>query len=178
VPPPPTSPPPLAQRTRKAAGVTPPRPPVRIETHPETLAALRDDLARRRLVSGEGDRPEAHWDEVATVRAPLGRVAGARSGDKGGNANVGVWTRTDEAYDWLSWFLTVDRLRALMPAETDGFEVERHELPNLRACNFVVRGLLGRGVAATARTDPQAKGFGEYLRAKVVDVPEHLLPPA
>ena len=105
----------------------------------------------------------------------LGRVVGARSGDKGGNGNVGVWARSDDGYDWLSWYLTVDRLRALMPAETDGLDVERYELPNLRALNFVIKGLLGRGVAASTRTDPQAKGLGEYLRAKVVDVPQALI---
>jgi hypothetical protein len=106
---------------------------------------------------------------------PLGRVFGARSGDKGGNANIGVWARSDDAYIWLHRFLTVDRLRELMPAETDGLAVARYELPNLRALNFVVVGLLGRGVAASTRSDPQAKGLGEYLRAKIVDIPTRLL---
>jgi len=108
-------------------------------------------------------------------RAPLGRVCGARSGDKGGNANVGLWTRTPEAYSWLAGFLDVAKFRELVP-ECVGLEVERYELPNLLAVNFVVRGLLGRGVADATRTDPQAKGFGEYIRAKVVDVPVSLLP--
>jgi len=110
----------------------------------------------------------------STVRAPLGRVAGARSGDKGGNANLGVWTRTDEAYAWLDEFLTVDRLRALMP-ETKELDVLRYPLPNIRAINFVIVGLLGEGVASSVRQDPQAKGLGEYLRAKVVDVPSSIL---
>jgi hypothetical protein len=86
-----------------------------------------------------------------------------------------VWARDDEAYDWLSWYLNEARLRAVMPTETDGLEVHRYDLPNLRALNFVIVGLLGRGVAASTRTDPQAKGLGEYFRAKYVDVPEHLL---
>ncbi|WP_208027936.1 acyclic terpene utilization AtuA family protein [Rhabdothermincola sediminis] len=111
-----------------------------------------------------------------TVRAPLGLVAGARSGDKGGNANIGVWARHPDAWPWLTRTLTVDALRELMPAETDGLEVERAELPNLYALNFVIRGLLGRGVAASTRTDPQAKGLGEYLRAKLLDIPIELLP--
>jgi hypothetical protein len=110
------------------------------------------------------------------VRAPLGRVAGARSGDKGGNANVGLWVRTGVAYSWLLETLTPDRLRRLLP-EARGLEVERHPLPNLLAVNFVIRGLLGDGVAASTRADPQAKGLGEYLRAKVLDIPEELLPP-
>ncbi len=110
-----------------------------------------------------------------TVRVPLGRVAGARSGDKGGNANVGVWVTTDDAYVWLDALLTVERFKELL-AETRDLEVERHPLPNLRAINFVVRGLLGEGVASSTRQDAQAKGLGEYLRAKVVDVPTVLLP--
>ncbi|MFL6028224.1 MAG: acyclic terpene utilization AtuA family protein, partial [Friedmanniella sp.] len=110
-----------------------------------------------------------------TTAAPLGVVAGARSGDKGGNANVGFWTRTDTAYGWLQEFLTVDRLHALLP-EADGLEIRRFELPNLRALNFVVVGLLGDGVASSTRPDPQAKALGEFLRSRVVPVPVELLP--
>jgi hypothetical protein len=109
------------------------------------------------------------------VRLPLGRIVGARSGDKGGNANLGVWARTDEAYAWLAGFLTAERLRELLP-ETASLPVRRYELPNLRALNFVVTGLLGDGVAASARLDPQAKSLGEWLRARVVDIPEELVP--
>jgi Acyclic terpene utilisation family protein AtuA len=109
-----------------------------------------------------------------TVRAPLGRVAGARSGDKGGNANVGVWVRTPAAYAWLLQFLTAERLGQLLP-EARGLEIERHPLPNLLAVNFVIQRLLGEGVSASTRSDPQAKSLGEYLRARVVDVPETLL---
>jgi hypothetical protein len=114
--------------------------------------------------------------DVPTLRVPLGRVVGARSGDKGGNANVGVWARTDEAFAWLSGYLTVSRLQSLLP-EAAGLRVLRVDLPNLRALNFVVYGLLEEGVAASTRMDAQAKGFGEYLRAKHVDVPVSLLPP-
>ena len=109
-----------------------------------------------------------------TTRVPLGRVAGARSGDKGGNANVGVWARNPRAYAWLLETLTADRIRALMP-EARGLAVERHPLPNLLAINFVIEGLLGEGVSGSTRSDPQAKGLGEYLRAKLVEVPETLL---
>ncbi len=108
------------------------------------------------------------------VRAPLGRVAGARSGDKGGNANLGVWARTDAGYAWLAGFLTVPRLKELLP-ETALLPVDRYELPNLRAVNFVIAGLLGEGVAASARLDPQAKSLGEWLRARVVDIPAELV---
>jgi hypothetical protein len=107
-------------------------------------------------------------------RAPLGLVAGARSGDKGGDANVGVWARSEEAWRWLARELTAERLRELLP-ETRDLPVVRHVLPNLRALNFVVSGLLGEGVAAQARFDPQAKALGEWLRARHLDIPEVLL---
>jgi hypothetical protein len=110
-----------------------------------------------------------------TVRAPLGRVFGARSGDKGGNANLGVFARSAEAYAWLEGFLTVERFRELLP-EAAPLEVERHPLPNLWSINFLVRGILEEGVAASTRQDGQAKGLGEWLRARVVDLPTALLP--
>ncbi len=109
-----------------------------------------------------------------TELLPLGTICGARSGDKGGNANVGVWTKNGAAYAWLEVYLTVDRFRQLIP-EAATLKVERHPLPNLLSINFVVAGLLGDGVAASTRSDPQAKSFGEYLRAKLVDIPRALL---
>jgi hypothetical protein len=109
-----------------------------------------------------------------TTRAPLGEVFGARSGDKGGNANVGVWARNDRAYRFLAGFLTVERFRELIP-ESRQLPVQRHELPNLLAVNFVVVGLLGEGVSSSTRVDPQAKGLGEWLRARVVELPVELL---
>ncbi|HJX76368.1 MAG TPA: hypothetical protein VJ247_08420, partial [Gaiella sp.] len=109
-----------------------------------------------------------------TVRAPLGTIVGARSGDKGGNANVGVWVRSQDEFAWLDGFLTVARLRDLLP-ETRDLTVIRTRLPQIRALNFVVEGLLGEGVAYAARFDPQAKALGEWLRARHVDVPTRLL---
>ena len=107
-------------------------------------------------------------------RVPLGRIAGARSGDKGGSANVGVWVRTDDQWRWLAHTLTVERLKELLP-ETAEFDVTRHLFPNLRAVNFVIDGILGQGVAYQARFDPQAKGLGEWLRGRYLDIPERLL---
>ncbi|MFG2892029.1 acyclic terpene utilization AtuA family protein [Streptomyces sp. NPDC048248] len=118
--------------------------------------------------------PEPLDATLPTRRAPLGLVVGARSGDKGGAANVGVWARTDEAWRWLAHELTVDRFRHLLP-ETAGLPVDRHLLPCLRALNFVVEGLLGEGVASRARFDPQAKAVGEWLRARHMEIPEVLL---
>jgi hypothetical protein len=109
-----------------------------------------------------------------TARAPLGAIFGARSGDKGGNANVGIWARSDTGYAWLAHYLTVERFKDLV-GEARDLEVRRFELPNLRALNFVVVGLLGEGVASSTRTDAQAKSLGEYVRAKLVDLPVALL---
>lgn len=146
------------------------------------------------VVAADGSRREVHADRIIpehnevlpyrptlppvpsdpTVKVPLGTVFGARSGDKGGNANVGVWARSDAGYVWLESFLTVERFKELF-AEARDLEVLRTELPNLRSLNFVIIGLLGEGVASSTRVDPQAKAAGEYLRAKLVDLPMSLL---
>ncbi len=105
------------------------------------------------------------------MKRQLGTIVGARSGDKGGDANIGVWVRTPEAYEWLNGFLTVEKLKELLP---EANEVSRYELPNLRALNFVLHGLLGEGVAGSTRFDPQAKALGEWLRSREVEIPEEL----
>jgi len=110
-----------------------------------------------------------------TKRLPLGTIYGARSGDKGGNANLGVFARSDEAWAWLDRFLTIEKLKELLP-ETAELRVDRYALPAIRSLNFVLHGLLGEGVAASTRQDGQAKSLGEWLRARVVDLPEALLP--
>jgi hypothetical protein len=134
-------------------------------------------------------------------RLPLGTFVGARSGDKGGDANVGAWVvdpaepaavalahgrdaglevsaesvaLADARFAWLLAILTPEGVRALLP-EAEGLAVDVHPLPNLRAVNVVIHGLLGRGVAETTRVDPQAKGLGEHLRARLVDIPADLL---
>jgi hypothetical protein len=110
-----------------------------------------------------------------TRRVPLGVIAGARSGDKGGAANVGVWVRTETQWRWLAHTLTVDKLRELLP-ETADLPVTRHVLANLWAVNFVIDGILGQGVAYQARFDPQAKGLGEWLRSRTIDIPVEFCP--
>ncbi|MFI7698600.1 acyclic terpene utilization AtuA family protein [Nonomuraea sp. NPDC049480] len=123
---------------------------------------------------GRRERVRTPGDGGPAVRAPLGRIAGARSGDKGGNANLGVWADTAGRYDWLAGRLTVAELKGLLPALAS-YRIDRYELPNIKALNFVVHGLLGRGVAASPRMDPQAKALGEELRAQVMDIPAALL---
>jgi hypothetical protein len=109
-----------------------------------------------------------------TRRVPLGAIAGARSGDKGGRANIGVWFRTEPAYRWFSRWLTRDRLKELLP-EAAGLSSFVVQLPNLLAVNIVIDGILGEGVAASTRFDPQGKALGEWLRSRLVDVPEELV---
>ncbi len=111
--------------------------------------------------------------EEPPVRAPLGTIAAARSGDKGGSANVGVWVRTDSEFAWLAHALTTERVKKMLP-EAEKLTVTRHVLPHLKAVNFVIEGILGQGVASQARFDPQAKGLGEWLRSRHIDIPETL----
>ncbi len=125
----------------------------------------------------EQDEPDVETGAVdpgPTRRVPLGLVAGARSGDKGGDANLGVWARDEPGWRWLSRTLTTELLRELLP-ETAELPITRHLLPNLRALNFTITGLLGEGVAAQHRFDPQAKALGEWLRSRRLDIPEALL---
>jgi hypothetical protein len=109
-----------------------------------------------------------------TVQARLGQIFGSRSGDKGGCANVGVWAKTDEAYRFLFNYLSTKRLKELLP-DMRQYQIDRYELPNIRALNFYIHGVLGEGISASFRIDGQAKSLGEYLRAKYIDVPEELL---
>ncbi len=109
-----------------------------------------------------------------TVRTHLGRLFATRSGDKGGNANLGIWAKTPEAFAFLRDFLTIEKLKELLQDMRE-YEIERYELPNLLALNFYIKGVLGEGVAASVRSDPQAKTLGEYLRVKVIDLPESLI---
>lgn len=132
--------------------------------------AFRNDVTK---IVGSS-RPDIAVPAGPAIKLPLGTVFGARSGDKGGNANVGVWGPSDEAYAWLAATMTVELFQQMIP-ETSSLEVRRFELPNLRALNFVVVGILGEGVASSIRFDGQAKSLGEYLRSRFVDLPESLL---
>jgi hypothetical protein len=158
----------------RSVDVPPPAVTATGEPHAQPMSTGEPDA--QPVSTGE---PHAHAEGGRTRRAPLGRVAHARSGDKGGDANVGVWIPADHpqraaAYAWLAAELTAARVRELLP-EAAGLEVEVHHLPRLRAVNVVLRGLLGQGVAASTRLDPQAKALGEWLRARHVDIPELLL---
>lgn len=115
-----------------------------------------------------------------TTRAPLGTFVHARSGDKGGDANLGLWVandgspQRDSRIEWLLELVTPAYIRGLLP-ETEGLDIDVHPLPNLGGVNIVIHGLLGAGVAASTRFDPQAKALGEWARARHVDIPTELL---
>ncbi|MEU9672023.1 acyclic terpene utilization AtuA family protein [Streptomyces parvus] len=143
---------------------------------PDGTREVIEPAARTQELVGveEPSLPDPYPSRAPTRRAPLGLIAGARSGDKGGDANVGVWVRDDDAWRWLAHELSVERFKELLP-ETADLPVVRHVLPNLRALNFTVHGLLGEGVAAQARFDPQAKAVGEWLRSRWLPIPVALL---
>ena len=137
----------------------------------ETLPPIVVDAAAAVPSPGASPAPVPPVPDGPRADRPLGLLAGARSGDKGGDANVGLWV-PDPAH--LGWLLEVagdvDAVRRLLP-EADGLGIEVYPLPRLAAVNIVVRGLLGEGVASAVRPDPQAKGLGEYLRSRWVPVP-------
>ncbi len=134
-----------------------------------------DSVAPEAIVQVVGDAgPSAVAPDGPTAAHPLGRLFGARSGDKGGNANLGVFARSDQAWAWLDAFLTTDKLQELLP-ETASLTVDRFRLPGLRSLNFVIHDLLQEGVAASTRQDAQAKSLGEWLRSRIVDMPTALL---
>ena len=145
---------------------------VHLEGATEVVEPAPDDPRSGPVVAPTG--PTGPPPDGPTRDVPLGTIAGARSGDKGGNANVGFWARTPEAYLWLDTFLTADKLRELYPEARD-LEVSRYSLPSFLAINFVVHGLLGEGVSASLRPDPQAKMLGEEIRACRVPIPASLL---
>jgi hypothetical protein len=125
--------------------------------------------------------PASYAGEGAPARkAPLGTFVHARSGDKGGDANVGLWVGgardelRERRVEWLLHLVTADAVKRLLPEAAD-LDVEVYPLPNLGGVNVLIRGLLGEGVAASTRFDPQAKAVGEWLRSRVVHVPEELL---
>jgi len=143
--------------------------------HSQGVKPATAELPAWRGAGSDGSHPPSRrLPSRLPARLPLGRLVGARSGDKGGNANLGVFVRDKAAWPWLAGFLTVERLKQLLP-ETAGLRVERFEFPLIHSLNFVIHGLLQEGVAASTRQDGQAKSLGEWLRAREVDVPLELL---
>ncbi len=138
-----------------------------IPPHPHAAAAVPQPThAEPQPVASAAGRP--------TQRAPLGSVAYARSGDKGGNSNVGVWAAQEKAWPWLRQTLSTGTLRRLLP-QAEGLEIVRHEFPHLRAVHFIVRGLLGCGGSTNLQADQVGKAVGEFLLARQLEIPVELL---
>jgi len=112
--------------------------------------------------------------EQELVEVELGQVFGSRSGDKGGNANLGIWARTDAAYEYLKAYLSVELLQDLLP-DTQAFTVERYEFTGIRALNFYIVGYLSEGADSSGRIDGLAKSLAQYAAGKLIKVPKSLL---
>ncbi|KAL3264315.1 hypothetical protein ABHI18_000922 [Aspergillus niger] len=111
-----------------------------------------------------------------TKQLRLGDIALGRSGDKGGNLNCGLFVTNPKHWHWLRSYLTRDRMRELIGGDwNDSFFIERVEFPNIMAVHFVIYGILGRGVSSSSRLDGFGKGFVDYIRDKMVDVPVEIL---
>lgn len=113
---------------------------------------------------------------IKTVSRPLGDLVLGRSGDKGGNANIGLWVRDPEAWEWLQTFMTTQRLVELLADDWDeAYTIERCVFPALWAVHFVIKGILQEGVSSSSVLDGFGKSIGEFVRARHVDLPEGLL---
>lgn len=111
-----------------------------------------------------------------TTQVRLGDVVLGRSGDKGANINIGLFVRKEAHYPWLQSFLTRQKMIELIGDDwREGFFVERCEFANLLAVHFVIYGPLGRGVSSCRLLDALGKGFADYIRDKVVDVPRRIV---
>ena len=111
----------------------------------------------------------------STQYTPLGLVVHGRSGDKGTNANVGFWVQHEDEYAWLKSLLTIAKVKELLADEYKGARVDRFELPNIWAVHFLLHNHLDRGVSSTSSCDFLAKNVAEYLRCKVVAIPQKFL---
>ena len=104
----------------------------------------------------------------------FGEIYGTRSGDKGGCANLGVWAKNSDSFAFLHNFLTVKKLKELLP-DLNQFKIERFELANINSLNFYIHDILQDGISSNDKKDGQAKSLGEYLRAKKIKVPQSII---
>lgn len=135
-----------------------------LEIEPTSQLQFEENYYQKQPVTIE-PAPQGEMDEIS-----FGRLFGARSGDKGGCANIGVWAKTDLAFSFLYNFLSVEKIKELMP-DLNKFSIDRYELPNINSLNFYIHGILEDGVSSNNRMDGQAKSLGEYLRSKTISVP-------
>ena len=134
--------------------------------------------AEQKAFSSSARPPELQKDAPSpatgrSVRVPLIRLCYARSGDKGDTCNIGVVARSQEIYPWMCQQLTARRVKDYFAGICQG-EVERFEMPNLLALNFLLHESLGGGGTVSLRIDPQGKTLAEALLLMEVEVPEEL----
>ena len=139
-----------------------------LEIEPTSQLQFEENYYQKQPVTIE-PAPQGEMDEIS-----FGRLFGARSGDKGGCANIGVWAKTDLAFSFLYNFLSVEKIKELMP-DLHKFSIDRYELPNINSLNFYIHGILEDGVSSNNRMDGQAKSLGEYLRSKTIGVPKIII---
>ena len=139
-----------------------------LEIKPTSQLQFEENYYQKQPVTIE-PAPQGEMDEIS-----FGRLFGARSGDKGGCANIGVWAKTDLAFSFLYNFLSVEKIKELMP-DLNKFSIDRYELPNINSLNFYIHGILEDGVSSNNRMDGQAKSLGEYLRSKTISVPKIII---
>lgn len=136
--------------------------------HPPTYSELR-------IRSSYDTASPVHFSGP-TKSIRLGDIVLARSGDKGANLNVGFFVQTKKQWEWLRSFLNIGQMKRFLGNDwQEEFSIERVEFPNIHAVHFVVYGILGRGVSSTSRLDGFGKGFADYVRDKVVEVPEEII---
>ncbi|KAI0427181.1 DUF1446 domain-containing protein [Xylaria sp. FL1042] len=158
----------------------------------EAINILDDDLTKPpvRIIVGapritENILPRENYDTKAPVAItefgptksfPLGNIALGRSGDKGGNVNLGLFVQNPEQWGWFRSYMTRDRISELMGKDwRDWYTVERVEMPEIYAVHYVVYGPLGRGVSSSRLLDGLGKGFGEFIRAVHIPIPVRFL---
>lgn len=126
--------------------------------------------------------PRNNYDPAKSTEIPgptrkvrLGDISLARSGDKGGNLNLGVFVNEPSLWEWFRSYMTRDRMKNLLGSDWQpSFFIERIEFPKIHAVHFVIYGILGRGVSSSTRLDGFGKGFADYIRDKVVEIPSSL----
>ena len=137
--------------------------------YPTSLEVIED-----RIISTINETKIKKQNYTEFQEIPFGRIIGARSGDKGGCANLGVWTKSDDIYSFVYHYLTEEQLKILLP-DLNKYEIERYELPNIRSLNFYIKDILEDGASSNTKVDALAKSLGEYLRAKHVNVPKDFI---
>lgn len=139
------------------------------------VAVAQPDLANAKAAPFTPTRIDAReWHGARSVKVPLSRLCLARSGDKGDTSNIGVIARSDGVYVWMLSRITAAFVKERFAGTCLG-KVERFEVPNLRAMNFLLHESLGGGGTLSLLLDAQGKTYSQYLLAVEVEIAADLL---